>query len=357
MELQEKIKTFPQTPGVYLMKDSAENIIYIGKSKHLRSRVQSYFRPSGQGSRKIENLVFHVKDVEYIETDTEFEALLLECQLIQQLKPSFNSLMKNPERYCYIVFSEEHKLPWMKIANTISEQDYLYFGPFSNKNTVEVAIQGLKEHFKIACLSFPRHKSNCLNYSLGQCIGICTGKNLAQYHKIIENIIDLFNGQNDTLLQELEMTMENFANTYAFEKAAKYRNYLLALRSILNQIKGIRFIDEAGAIVLFEKLDEKTVKFFLIKGNRILYRKKYTLSQSMEVAHMVDEWINHIKKAKYTPSLRLTKEEMDTARIIYHYLEKDECYYLQIPESSLQKGKFPNLERKLAEMIDSFIPT
>lgn len=158
MDLQEKIKAFPASPGIYFMKDSLGNIIYVGKSKNVRSRVQSYFQPSRHISRKIENLVFHVKDIDFITTDTEFEALMLECQYIQRLKPQFNSLMKNPSRYCYIVFTEGQKWPRFEIVHTISNAEQLYFGPFSNKNTVETALQGLKEYFKIDCLFFPQQK-------------------------------------------------------------------------------------------------------------------------------------------------------------------------------------------------------
>lgn len=146
MDLKEKIKKLPSSPGVYLMKDSLNSVIYVGKSKNLKSRVASYFQNSKSHTPKILKLVKNLRDFDYILTDTEFEAFMLECKLIKQMK---NEYVKNDGN--------------------------LYFGPYTSKNTIERGIQGIKECCKIFCSNNFQKASCCLNYSLGLCLGMCLG--------------------------------------------------------------------------------------------------------------------------------------------------------------------------------------
>lgn len=358
MNLQKKIIQLPQTPGIYLMKDSLGNIIYVGKSKQLRTRVQSYFQPSRQVSRKIENLTYNVKDIDYIETDTEFEALLLECQYIHQLKPRYNSLMKNPNKYCYLVIDEKETWPRIEVVHTLSQEIHQHnFGPFSNKHTVERALQGLKEYFKIDCLHFPQQKGPCLKFSLGQCIGLCIGKNHERYRQIVKQIIKLFQGKNEALINDLEQAMESFAKEFQYEKAAKYRDYLNALRSLLRQERAIEFIKGDKKIAVFERLQEKTFKFFLIQGNQVLYRKKYSLDHGKNIGEEIVQTILSFQtkdKAKTTAKI-IRKEDIDEAQIIYHYLQKGDCHYFQLDEDRLPDEAISHLARITHQAIRAVI--
>lgn len=361
MSLQEKIKQFPLTPGIYLMKDSLGNIIYVGKSKQLRTRVQSYFQPSRQVSRKIENLTYNVKDIDYIETDTEFEALLLECQYIHELKPRYNSLMKNPSRYCYITIDEKERWPSIDIVPTLSQKgNQHYFGPFSNRNAVERALQGVKEHFKIDCLHFPQRKGPCLNYSLGQCMGLCIGKYHEEYRQIILQIIKLFQGKNSSLINELEKAMENFAKECHYEKAAKYRDHLNSLRSLLRQERAIEFIKGDKKIAVFEPLQDNSFKFFLIQGNQVLERKKYSLSlnqgESVAADRIVQTILSFQLNGNTKPQTRIIgKEGIDEAQIIYQYLQNGNCYYFQLDEGQFLDIDITELKEKIHQFIASIV--
>lgn len=323
MDLIEKVRTFPLSPGIYLIKDSTGQIIYVGKSKHLRTRVQSYFRPSRHNSRKLENLYYNMKDIDCIETDTEFEALLLECQYIRRLKPRYNKMLKNPKRYCYIEIDRGKDWPTIDIVHSIIfDKDILLFGPFANKYIVERAIQGLKCYFNIDCLNFPKRNYPCFNYSIGQCIGICTGSHKEKYQLIVHEIIQVLHGKNEGILKNMEEMMEDFANSFELEKAAKLRDYLKALRSVLSQERAIEFIKGAKKLVVFEKLNESTVKFFLIQGNQVLVRKKCSLENKEKLINTVIQTIlsnqknsQQMQHKKLLEKMRWMKRKLST--IIY----------------------------------------
>lgn len=167
------------------MKDSLNSIIYVGKSKNLKSRVGSYFQNSKSHTPKVMKMVKNIRDFEYILTDTEFEAFMLECKLIHEIKHEYNRKMKSPMSYTYIKIGTKEKYPKIEISSECSDIDNnLYFGPYTSRNTVERGIEGLKTWGKILCSSNFEKASPCLNYSLGSCIGMCfsaSGKNIPSY--------------------------------------------------------------------------------------------------------------------------------------------------------------------------------
>ena len=149
MTLKEKVKNLPSSPGVYLMKDVHDGIIYVGKAKNLKRRVQSYFQNSKSHSPKTVKLVNNIKNFDYILTDTEFEAFMLECKLIQELKPFFNRQMKNPKSYAYILIKTDEEIPKIEVTNfPIGGKNNQIFGPYRNKNTAAKAVQGMKDFLK-----------------------------------------------------------------------------------------------------------------------------------------------------------------------------------------------------------------
>ena len=279
MELEEKIKNLPSSPGVYLMKESRGGIIYVGKANNLKRRVQSYFHNSKSHSPKVEKLVKHLADFDYVITDTEFEAFMLECQLIKQIKPLHNKKMKNPRSYTYIVIQMDDEYPGIAITNIrTNKKNHHYFGPFSSKGTVERALQAIREFYEIICTKPTSKDSTCLNHSLGLCIGMCQGGTPAkQYKKTINRIINLLSGTDLSILKELEQKMLNASNNFDFETAAKYRDYLNTVNSLINKTKVIRFTEDNKSIVIIEPLGRATVKLFLVIRNRIVFREKFFL--------------------------------------------------------------------------------
>ena len=207
LDIKEKIKNLPASPGVYLMKDSLQSIIYVGKSKNLKSRMGSYFINSKSHSPKVVKLVKNLKDFYYILTDTEFEAFMLECKLIREIKPIYNRMMKNTLSYTYIKINSDFSN--IQASNeSIKDDGNLYFGPYTNKSTVERALKGIKECYIIMCSGNYKKTSPCLNYSLGTCIGLCFDP-LAkeEYKNILGEIVKLLSGSDISILRKIDQAL------------------------------------------------------------------------------------------------------------------------------------------------------
>jgi excinuclease ABC subunit C len=335
MLLTDKVKTLPSTPGVYLMKDSEGSIIYVGKAKNLKRRVQSYFQNSRSHSQKVVKLKQNIKDFDVIQTDTEFEAFMMECRLIQKLKPFFNRKMKSPQAYTFIIIHMEDEFPSIEVTtNPCQKEGCLHFGPYINKHSAERAIEGLKEFCKILCSGAPKTNSPCLNYSIGLCIGICLGGPAANEYKLIINrIIALLNGKDMSILEEMKQKMELAAENFDFETAAKYRDYIDSVNFLLYKEKVIQFTEENKNIAIIEFLTEHTFKLFLIKRNKVLYSEKYKSENQEELVTAIKTKMIHcFKPHKLHLSLDVSKEEIDEAQIIYSYLQSGSCNYIYIPE-------------------------
>ncbi|WP_218939076.1 GIY-YIG nuclease family protein [Lysinibacillus antri] len=331
IDLKEKVKKFPSTPGVYLMKDASGHIIYVGKSKNLKSRVSSYLINSKSHSPKVVKLVKQIRDIEYRVTDTEFEAFLLECQLIKELKPHFNKLMKNPKSYIYIEIGMEKVLPTIKMTYEKNNATNLYFGPFTSKNTVEKAIAGLKEFYQMNCNQPKKSNSPCLNYSLGMCMGTCFNPaNYQQYITVIQRVIRLLEHGDSTILDDMEEAMVNLSVKFDFESATKIRDTINAIHSLLNKEKVIEFAKENEFIVVMEPIDEQKFKLFLIHNTKVVYQQLLSMND-LNCSSIASEINNHITITE--PLLSIQKDMIDEAQIIYSYLKSNACKYFIIPKT------------------------
>lgn len=354
MDLEAKRKSLPSSPGVYLMKDSLGNVIYVGKSKNLKSRVSSYFQSSKSHSPKVVKLVKNLKDFDYILTDTEFEAFMLECKLIKEIKPAYNRLMKNPMSYSYIKINMDQKYPSIETSSEYSEIDgNIYFGPYASSNTVERALHGIKEHCKILCSNNLRKASSCLNYSLGFCIGMCLDSiPREQYLAILYKIIDLLKGTDKGILEEMKSIMNSAAERFDFETAAKYRDYISAVNYLMDRINVVEFTKKNKNIALLEHLDDNNIKFFLIKGNKILFSEKYDLTslnlEELKAALKANILLYFNNSALKGP-LELRREDIDEAQIIYSYLKgkSNNCKYVVIKEEHLHNAKVDKVIKKI----------
>jgi excinuclease ABC subunit C len=339
MKLKEKVKDLPSSPGVYLMKDSLNTIIYVGKAKNLKNRVRSYFQNSRAHSQKVKKLKANIHNFDYILTDTEFEALLLECQLIRELKPVFNRRMKNPNSYTYIKFYKVKEVWNIVLSNTLEENDYLYFGPYTSKHIVEKALKGLMDIFKLNC-SNPNKGTPCLNYALGSCIGICFNEgSRKKYNENIQKMMDLLKGANTLVLKEFKQKMQQAAANFDFETAAKYRDTLEAVHALINKEKVIEFTEANKNIALIEHISDSTIKLFLIQGNHVLFSEKFNKDGTdfHQLVKLIKTKIQmHFKINESPVSIGISKEEIDEAQIIYSYLNSASCNYVIIPENWLE---------------------
>ncbi|WP_019914734.1 UvrB/UvrC motif-containing protein [Paenibacillus sp. HW567] len=358
MDLTEKVADLPLSPGVYLMKDSLGHIIYVGKAKQLKKRVQSYFYNSKGHSPKVKQLIKHIRDLDYRLTDTEFEAFLLECQLIKEIKPMYNKKMKNPLAYSYIALRTD--TPYRQLAVTYDPGEYedsLYFGPYTSRSTVERALQGIKECQKILCSTPHAKNTRCLNHSLGLCIGMCGGgAALQQYDEIIDRIIELLQGNDNGILNDLERRMNTAADNFEFETAAKYRDYVTAVRSLLQKEKVIGFTAQNQNIAVLEPINEQTLKLMLIKGSEIIFRSR------LEAGDMPMERLCGVIQTAITDSFgklvrrepeEISRHKLDEAQIIYSHLASSSGCYVLIPEAWLAAENDTELAAAVSELLQN----
>lgn len=356
VDIKEKVKNLTTSPGVYLMRDSLDNVIYIGKAKNLKNRVQTYFQDPSNRSPKTEKLVKNLKDFDYIVTETEFEAFILECKLIKELKPMYNKLMKNPLSYTYIVIKTGEVCPSIEISNTMIESDHnIYFGPYGSKNTVERAIQGIKECYKILCSRAAKKNSQCLNYSLGLCVGMCSSDSAIEYYNyIVKKFISFLNGNDSSILEDMKYKMEKAAESLDFETAARYRDYINSINSLVSREKTLKFAGSSNNIVIAEPLAKDYIKIFLISKNRIIFSKKYIL-ENRDMKKLRKVIRNHIlvyfdSKTSASPVI-IKKDEVDEAQIIYRYLNSKPDNYILIPPDWLQKDGSCHIDEAIERLL------
>nr|WP_243129573.1 MULTISPECIES: GIY-YIG nuclease family protein [Clostridium] len=324
------------------MKDSLDNVIYVGKSKNLKNRVASYFYNSKSHSSKIQKLVKNLKDFNYIVTDTEFEAFILECKLINKLKPTYNKLMKNTKSYSYIQIKIKEEYADINISNCYNLNDgHLYFGPYTNKNTLEKSLKSIKEFYNIMCSINLRKQKSCLNYSLGLCIGMCLDNNKRKdYNLIVNKIINLLKGVDISILNEITDKMNASSEMLDFENALKYRNYLESIKYLIYKAKVLDYAKENKNIILIHPLNNNTFKFFIIKGNKVLFSKKYLLkihNEESVISLLIENILFHYKNSTIENMMPIEKDLIDESEIIYNYIKNNsnDCKHFVLPEKWL----------------------
>ncbi|RDY27906.1 hypothetical protein CHL78_007845 [Romboutsia weinsteinii] len=321
MELKEKISNFPLSPGIYMMKDREDNIIYIGKSKKLKDRVRSYFAESANHSRKIQRMVKNVSNIEIITTDTELDALILECSLIQEIKPMYNTLMKKFENYKYIKINENKDFPIIEVVDDIDDSS-IYFGPYTMDRKLEEIKNILTEVYKLP--SCKKH-TKCINYDLGKCIGPCRGAiSIDEYKVIIDTIISTLKGENKEILDLLDIKIANEVKELNFEKAQVIQSNKELIQSMLKKQQIIDTAQKEEIILVWTNINESKYKLYLIKGGCILSSKILNVDtfEQLSVKGLVFEMYKGIR-VKNSKN-EITKYNIDTINIIHSYIKNSE---------------------------------
>ncbi|MGI0498771.1 excinuclease ABC subunit UvrC [Limnospira platensis CENA597] len=276
--LDMRLKEIPPVPGVYFMKDGNENILYIGKSKKLRSRVRSYFRDRHNHSHRINLMIQQVTDIEFIVTDTEAEALALEAHLIKTHQPHFNVLLKDDKKYPYlcITWSEAYPRIFITRKRSLSNPKDRYYGPYVDTGLLRSNLQLIKRLFPLRQRPKPLFKDRpCLNYDIGRCPGVCQEMiSPEDYHQIVQKVAMVFQGRTEELIANLTAQMQQAAAELNFETAAKLRDRLQGLQS-LNQDQKVSLPDETvslDAIALATDGQQASVQLFQIRAGHLVGR-------------------------------------------------------------------------------------
>ncbi|MEG3899314.1 MULTISPECIES: excinuclease ABC subunit UvrC [unclassified Microcoleus] len=276
--LESRLKEIPAVPGVYLMRDESDRILYIGKSKRLRNRVRSYFRESQNLSPRIAMMVQQVREIEFIATDTEAEALALEANLVKQHQPYFNVLLKDDKKYPYlcITWSEEYPRIFITRKRRAGSAKDRYYGPYVDTGALRSTLHLIKGIFPLRQRPQPLFKDRpCLNYDIGRCVGVCQGlTSPEEYHKIIQKVAMIFQGRTQELLDILEPQMEQAAEDLNFETAARLRDQIKGLQS-LSAGQKVSLPDDTvsrDAIALAADTQHACIQLFQIRAGQLVGR-------------------------------------------------------------------------------------
>ena len=276
--LESRLKEIPAVPGVYLMRDESDRILYIGKSKKLRNRVRSYFRESQNLSPRIAMMVQQVREIEFIATDTEAEALALEANLVKQHQPDFNVLLKDDKKYPYlcITWSEEYPRIFITRKRRAGSAKDRYYGPYVDTGALRSTLHLIKRIFPLRQRPQPLFKDRpCLNYDIGRCVGVCQGlTSPEEYRKILQKVAMIFQGRTQELLDLLAPQMEQAAEDLNFETAARIRDQIKGLQS-LSAGQKVSLPDDTvsrDAIALAADTQHACVQLFQIRAGQLVAR-------------------------------------------------------------------------------------
>ncbi len=358
MNLSTILDQLPETPGVYMMKDSLNNVIYVGKSNNIKKRVKQYFYQSSNHSPKIVDLVKNITDIKYIITDTELDALLLECELIKNIKPLYNSLMKNDLGYPYLKVTTSEEYPELQMVLEITDDCSRYFGPFTNKHTLEKAVTYLQRRFPVKMCNISsgsKKRSGCLNHHLGYCLGVCKGNvSKEEYRNWVKRLILLLENKDKYYLTGLEKEMLDAAEKLHFEKAARcrdeisYTKYLLFTQQIVDNAKiGRNFL-------AVEPLAQEKYKVFFIQGNKVLHKQIFDTSLSPDnlLEVLTSLIFEHFQKPSQNYQI-FDQKDLDEARIIANYMrhKKKKFFSCKIPNTWLQNTNLSKLNSSLNKLV------
>lgn len=275
--IEEELKKLPNKPGVYIMHDKNDKIIYVGKAISLKNRVRQYFRKNNK-TKRIENMVSLIHHFEYIVTDNEAEALILECNLIKKNMPKFNVLLKDDKTYPYIKVNVKSDYPDIYVTRRILNDGAKYFGPYASSGAAKEMVDFIKEKFKIRqCRSFKYKDRACLNYQIKKCFAPCMGYiSKEDYKKQIDEIVNLLDGKTEKIIKDLEKEMQEESSKMNFEKAAYIRDKIMAIQRISEKQK-VSNINEndIDVIGIARNEFEICIEIFFVRKSEMIGREHY----------------------------------------------------------------------------------
>lgn len=349
--IEQELKKLPNKPGVYIMHDKDDKIIYVGKAISLKNRVRQYFRKNKK-TKRIENMVSLIDNFEYIVVDNEAEALILECNLIKKNRPKFNVLLKDDKTYPYIKINIQDDFPNIYITRRILNDGAKYFGPYASASSAKEMIDFIKEKFKIRqCKSFKYKDRPCLNYHIKKCLAPCMGYiSKEEYRKQINEIILLLEGKTEKVVKQLQQEMSDLSNKMEFEKAAYLRDKIIAIERISERQKVSNITENDIDVIGFAKNDiEVCIEVFFVRKSKMIGREHFFLQNMQDETE--EEIISEFVKQYYIgrsilPNKIMMKKEIEDKVLIEESLSNVAGRKVEI--KTPQKGE----KLRLVEMAE-----
>ena len=340
--IEEELKKLPDKPGVYVMRDKNDTIIYVGKAVSLKNRVRQYFRKTDKTAR-IEKMVSLIDHFEYIVVDNEAEALILECNLIKKNRPKFNVLLKDDKTYPYIKIDLKSDYPGVFITRRVMNDGSKYFGPYANPGAAKEMLDFIKQRYKIRqCKNLKERARPCLNYHINKCLAPCMGYiKPEEYRKQIDEIIDLLEGKTDKVIKELENQMQDASRNLDFEKAASLRDRIQAIERVSEKQKVSNISENNIDVIGIAKSDlQICIEIFFVRGSKMIGREHYfyTDLKDMEDKEILSGFIKqYYLDNPNIPNKIMLREEIEDKDTIEEWLSTSLCKKVEI--KSPKKGE------------------
>lgn len=358
-DIQEALKNLPDRPGVYLMKDSNEDVIYVGKAKILKNRVRQYFHKSANHTNKIKRMVALIQSFEYIVTDSELEALILENNLIKKYWPKYNTMLKDDKTYPYIKVTVNEAYPRIMSVRSVYNDKAKYFGPYVNAYAAKETIELCRKIYKIRDCNrnLPKDIGKarpCLNYHIEQCDAPCMDYISEEaYGEKIKKVVDFLQGDYEPVIEQLESQMIALSEEMEYEKAAEYRDYIRSVKVIMERQKIVQASKDDQDVIAFAKNEaEALIQVYFVRNGKLIGREHFRMENIDEQNN--EEILSAFVKQFYSgtpfiPREIILQNHLSEAKIIENWLaeKKGHKVYIKVPQKG-EKNKLIELAAKNA---------
>ena len=361
-DFQEELRKLPDQPGVYIMHDKTDAIIYIGKAVSLRKRVRQYFQPSHDEGIKKKQMVEHIARFEYIITDSELEALVLECNLIKEHTPKYNTMLRDDKTYPYIRVTMGEDFPRVLFSRQLKKDKSRYFGPYTSAGAVKDTIELINKIYQLRTCNrkLPRDigaERACLNYHIHRCSAPCQGYiNKEEYGERVSQVLEFLNGNYTPVIKMLETKMAEASQAMEFEKAIEYRELLGSVRQIAQKQKITNTDGEDKDIIALASDDtDAVVQVFFIRSGKIIGRDHFHVRVGSEESTS-DILVNFVKQfysgTPYIPREIMLQEPIEDIPVLEEWLsaKRGRRVYIRIPQKGM-KEKLVELAAKNASLV------
>lgn len=361
-QIEEELKKLPGQPGVYIMHDAKDAIIYVGKAISLKNRVRQYFQSSRDKTAKIKQMVSKIARFEYIVTDSELEALVLECNLIKEHRPRYNTMLKDDKTYPYIKVTASEEYPRILFLRQMKKDKNKYFGPFTSAGAVKDTIELIRKIYRIRACSrkLPQDMGKdrpCLYYHIHQCDAPCQGYiSQADYQKSVKQAVGFLNGQYEPVMKYLEEKMRTASETMEFEKAIEYRDLLDSVRKVAQKQKiTSQSMEDRDIIAMAKDERDAVVQVFFVRDGKLIGREHFhmNLTGSESKAEILNSFVKQFYAGTpFVPHEIWVQEELEDAEVIASFLtaRRGQKVRFVVPKMG-EKERLVELAEKNAKMV------
>lgn len=359
------LKNLPEKPGVYIMKNSLGEVIYVGKAKVLKNRVRSYFQNSKNHSEKVKVMVKNISEFEYIVTDSEMEALILECNLIKKYSPRYNIALKDDKFYPFIKITNNDDYPRVFVTRKYAKDGAKYFGPYTNATAVYETINLINKIFPIrTCKLMIKENGEkvrpCLNYHIKKCVAPCAGYiKKEEYAEMINDIMDILNGKDKTIVNKLKADMEEASKNLEFELAAKLRDKILAINAIVEKQKIFKTMEgDEDFINIYQDEKDSCIQVFFSRDGKITGREHFIFDNTADdkVGEVLEDFITSFYGGTAKVPKTIYVPDIEDPELIEDFLtiKRGAKAWIKVPQKGQKKDMLEMVKNNAKITLEQF---